>query len=30
LLHEAVVDLGFGIAVLHLLSQVTLFVGDFD
>jgi hypothetical protein len=30
LLREAVVDLGFGIAVLHLLPQVALFVGDFD
>ena len=30
LLHEPVVDLGFGIAVLHLLPQMALFVGDFD
>jgi hypothetical protein len=24
------VDLGFGMAVLHLLPQMALFVGDFD
>src|SRR5208282_2543662 len=30
LLHEPVVNLGFGIAILHLLPQMALFVGDFD
>jgi hypothetical protein len=29
-LREPVVDLGFGIPVLHLLPQMALFVGDFD
>ena len=30
LLREPVVDLRFGMSVLHLLSQMALFVGDFD